>query len=121
MNIFVDNLKDGKVVRVDVGHRLDLTAYNSFREVTVRAVDDPEIVAIVIDFGDTNQLFDSGKAVLMDLMLRAKYLDIPLRLVNVGSDISFQLSMLGYSIDCRDPVRGVTAAGSRLGSASFFG
>ena len=81
MNIVVEHLKEGKVVRVNVGYRLDLTAYKHFNEVTVCAVDDPRIVAIVVDFSGTQHLFDSGKAILFDLIMRANYLKIPLRLV----------------------------------------
>ncbi|MBT8126046.1 MAG: hypothetical protein KJP15_01070 [Gammaproteobacteria bacterium] len=99
MEIVVDDLGEGQVVRVNVGHRLDLTAYKSLSEVTVCAVDNPQIAAIVIDFSDTHQLFDSGKAILLDLIMRARYLKIPLRLVNANPDISLKLSMLELSTD----------------------
>jgi anti-anti-sigma regulatory factor len=99
MEIVIDDLGEGQVVRVNVGHRLDLTAYKSFSEVTACAVDNPQIAAIVIDFCNTQQLFDSGKAILFDLIMRARYLKIPLRLVNANPDISLKLSTLELSTD----------------------
>jgi anti-anti-sigma regulatory factor len=99
MKIVVDDLREGKVVRVDVGHRLDLTAYKTLSEVTVCAVEDSQVVAIVVDFSGTHQLFDSGKAILFDLIMRTRYLNIPLRLVNAGTDISLKLLMLEFSTD----------------------
>jgi hypothetical protein len=117
MNIIVDDLKEGKVVRINVGHRLDLTAYKHFSEVTVCAVDDPRIVAIVVDFSGTHQLFDSGKAILFDLIMRANYLKIPLRMVNANADISLKLSLLEHSME---HIQGKSsgAAVDRLGYAS---
>lgn len=94
MKIVVDECTDGKVVRVDVGHRLDLRAYKTFSEATVCAVENTQIVAIVVDFSDTYQLLESGRAVLHDLMMRTKYLQIPLRLVNANADINLKLMML---------------------------
>ncbi|MGB5600925.1 MAG: hypothetical protein WBO14_00470, partial [Gammaproteobacteria bacterium] len=64
MNIVLDDNREGKVVRIDVGQRLDLTAYKPFTEGTIRAVDNPQVVAIVVDFSGTRHLFDSGKAML---------------------------------------------------------
>ena len=99
MKIVVDESMEGKVVRVDVGHRLDLRAYKTFSEATVCAVENPQTVAIVVDFSDTDQLFDSGIAILFDLMIRARYLDIPLHLVNARPEIRLKLSMLELSTD----------------------
>lgn len=97
MRIVVDEFMEGKVVRVDVGRRLDLRAYKTFSEATICAVENPKTVAIVVDFSDTYQLFDSGKATLFDLMMRARYLDIPLRLVNARPEIRLMLSMPAWS------------------------
>jgi anti-anti-sigma regulatory factor len=97
MNIVFDNNREGKVVRIDIGQRLDLTAYKPFSEVTIRAVDNPQVVAIVVDFSKTHQLFDSGKAMLYDLITKAGYLKIPVRLVNASPDISLELSLVEYS------------------------
>ena len=118
MNIVVDDLKEGRVVRVNVGHRLDLTAYKHFSELTVRAVDDPRIVSIVVDFSDTKQVFDSGKAILFDLIMRANYLKIPLRMVNASTDVSLKLSLLEPSMECLQGNSRGAAAVNRLGFAS---
>lgn len=117
MEIVVDELGEGQVVRVNVGRRLDLTAYKSFSELTVCAVDNPKIAAIVVDFSNTHQLFDSGMAILLDLITRTRYLKIPLRLVNANPDISLKLSMLELSTDRIKQNERRAVATDRLGYA----
>ena len=98
MKVVLDDDNGSRVLKIDVGKRLDLTAYKQFCDVTVRAVNDPQIASIVIDFSATNQLFDSGKAILLDLIMRARYLNIPLQLVNARPEIRLKLSMVELSM-----------------------
>lgn len=97
MRIVLDDSSEGKIVRVHVGKRLDLTAYKPFNEATTRVIDNPEVVAIVLDFSETHQLFDSGKAMLNELQMRARALRIPLSLVNAGPGIRHKLSLTELS------------------------
>ena len=118
MKIVVDEFREGKVVRVDVGHRLDLRAYKTFSEATVRAVENTQIVAIVVDFSDTYLLLESGRAILLDLMMRTRYLQIPLRLVNASPEISLKLSMLELSTEDMHRNGDVAAKTDLLGCVS---
>ncbi|MBT8439401.1 MAG: STAS domain-containing protein [Gammaproteobacteria bacterium] len=97
MKIFLDHVRGGKVVRIDVGKQLDFTAYKRFTRATLRALEDPEVVAIVVDLSATHLLFDSGKAMLIDLKMRANSLGIPLRLLNSSPEIWHKLAMVEYS------------------------
>lgn len=96
MNIELEQQDGEKILRIDIGRRLDLSAYKTFNNVTVRAVNDPQIAAIVIDFVRTEKLFDSGRAILLDLIRRAGYLKIPLRLINASPAIQPKLSMAEF-------------------------
>lgn len=97
MKIEWDDNREGKVVRIDVGTQLDLTAYKRFAEATIRAEENSEVVAIVVDLGGTSLLLDSGLAMLLDLKKRAISLGIPLHLVNTRPEIRHKLSIVDFS------------------------
>jgi anti-anti-sigma regulatory factor len=97
MKPVLDNGGSGKVVRIDIGSRLDMTAYEKFREATVCAAESREIVSILVDLSETHRVFDSGMAMLLDLKTKAGYLGIPLRLVNVRPEIRRKLAMVKLS------------------------
>ena len=91
MKIVHDNSWEGMIVRIDVGKRLDLTAYKLFSEAISCAVKNPRIVGIQVDFSGTHRLFDSGKAMLLNLKKRTRHLKIPLRLANISPEIRQKL------------------------------
>lgn len=93
-----DDGRSGRVVRIDIGSRLDMTAYEKFREATVRAAESREAVSISVDFSETHRVFDSGMAVLLDLKTKTRYLGVPLRLVNVRPEVARKLAMVELSV-----------------------
>ena len=98
MKPIADDGRSGKVVRIHIGSRLDMTAYEKLREATVYAAESRESISILVDFSETRRIFDSGMAVLLDLKTKARYLDIPLRIVNVRPEIARKLATVELSI-----------------------
>jgi anti-anti-sigma regulatory factor len=98
MKIVVEGGNEEKILRIDIGERFDLSAYQSFGDAIARARRDPHIAAIVVDFGGTHLLFDSGKAILLDMTKRARYLGIPLCLINASPQIRHKLPNINRSM-----------------------
>lgn len=91
MKIIVENIESGKVIYICADERLDLTAYGIFDEAAALAVSNPSSSAIVVDLGKTQQLFDSGRAMLLTLRERAGHLKNKIYLANVGPEIKYKL------------------------------
>ena len=91
-----DDGSSGKVVRIDVGSRLDMTAYEEFRKAIVCAAESRKMVSILVDFRETHRVFDSGMAVLLDLKTKARYLGVALHLANARPEIRRKLAMVDY-------------------------
>lgn len=86
---------------IDVGGRFDLSAYKSCSDAITRARRDPTIAAIVIDLSETYLLFDSGKAILLDMAKRARTQRIPLCLINANPEIRRKLPNINLSMNRR--------------------
>ena len=98
MKIVVEGGNEEKILRIDIGERFDLSAYQPFGDAIARAGRDPHIAAIVVDFCGTHLLFDSGKAILLDMTNRARYLGIPLCLINASPQIRHKLPNINRSM-----------------------
>ena len=98
MKPVLDGGSSGKVVRIDIGSRLDMTAYEKFHKATVCAAKSREFVSILVDLSETHRVFDSGVAMLLDLKTKAGCLGIPLRLVNVRPELRRKLAVVESSI-----------------------
>jgi anti-anti-sigma regulatory factor len=98
MKIAVEGSNEEKILRIDIGERLDLSAYKAFGDAIARAMRDPQIAAIVVDFCETHLLFDSGKAILLDMTKQAWYLGIPLCLINASPQIRHKLPNINRSM-----------------------
>jgi len=97
MNVFVENTTSGDVILISADERLDLFAYGAFGEAANLAMNNPRSSAIVVDLGKTQQLFDSGKAMLLTLHRRAGRLKNRIYLTNVGSEIKHKLTQGRFS------------------------
>jgi anti-anti-sigma regulatory factor len=97
MNVFVKNTKAGNVILISADERLDLFAYEAFGEAANLAINNPRPSAIVVDLGKTQQLFDSGKAMLLTLHQRAGRLKDRIYLTNVGAEIKHKLTQGRFS------------------------
>ena len=92
MKIVVKDTAAGNVVFIRADERLDLTAYDMFGEAASLAIDNPQSSAIVVDLGKTQQLFDSGKAMLLTLRERAGRLKDRIYLANARPEIKHKLA-----------------------------
>ena len=97
MKTIIEGSNEERILRIDIGKRFDLSAYKPFGDAIARARRDPHIAAIVVDFCGTRLLFDSGKAVLLDMTKRARTLRIPLCLINASPQIRRQLPNINRS------------------------
>ena len=98
MKIIVEGRNEERILRIVVGERFDLSAYQPFGEAIARAFRDPRIAAIVVDFSGTHLLFDSGRAILLDMTDRARNLRIPLCLINASPQIRRKLPNINLSM-----------------------
>ena len=98
MKIVVEGRNEERVLRIVVGERFDLSAYQPFGDAIARALRDPHIAAIVVDFSATHLLFDSGRAILLDMTERARKLRIPLCLINASPQIRRKLPNINLSM-----------------------
>lgn len=92
MKIDVKESDSGNVVFIRVDECLDMTAYTLFGEAAALAVSNPMFSAIVVDLGKTQQLFDSGRAMLLTLRERAGRLKNRIYLANARPEIKLKLT-----------------------------
>ncbi len=98
MKIIVEGSSEVKILRIVIGERFDLSAYQPFGDAIERALADRQITAIVVDFCETRQLFDSGMAILLDMTERARSLRIPLCVINASPQIRHKLPNINLSM-----------------------
>ena len=91
MKINIENTESGDVIFIRADEHLDSTAYDAFGTAASLGINTPSSTAIIIDLGRTNQLLDSGKAMLMTLHLRAGRLKNKLYIANVNAEITRKL------------------------------
>ncbi|MBC8210036.1 MAG: hypothetical protein H8E21_03140 [Gammaproteobacteria bacterium] len=91
MDIFIEQLTPRSVVLISTDERLDLSACEAFNQAASIACSNPFATAIVVDLAKTRQLFDSGKAILLNLRQIAGHLKSRIFLSNVGPEIAHQL------------------------------
>jgi len=82
----------GDVVLIHADDRLDLMAYNDFSEAAALVAENPDSEAIVVDLGETRELFDSGRAMLLTLRERAGRLKNRIYLTNAIPEVKRKLS-----------------------------
>jgi hypothetical protein len=85
--------RKGRFIHVRTAHNLDLTNVSLFNDAAKLARANPGIRKVVVDLGLTQQVFDSGKAML--LLLRnqlAPALSQKVLLINAEPEMAHQLS-----------------------------
>ena len=98
MKIVVEGSSEVKIIRIVIGERFDLSAYQAFVDAIANAQRDRQITAIVVDFCETQRLFDSGMAILLEMTGRARYLRIPLCVINASPQIRRKLPNINLSM-----------------------
>jgi anti-anti-sigma regulatory factor len=98
MRVSLMNSLAGEVILIRADERLDLLAYNGFDEAAALAKNNPASEAIVVDLGGTQELFDSGRAMLLTLRERAGRLKSKIYLTNAIPEIKRKLNQGKFPI-----------------------
>ncbi len=97
MQIYIENGYSLEFIIISADESLDLSAYGTFKEATSIAQHNPLFMAIVVDFNQTEKLFDSGMAMLLTLRQLSGRLKNRIYLTHVNPSLFKQLKQYGLS------------------------